>query len=106
MLVIGFDEPRFSGVVLAELARLKAEGIVQLVDLFVVERNLDGELHAVSSVEAFGPAAGDVAASLLTESSGREATPHEHDLETVWSLAAAIPAGTTAVVSERGPAPD
>jgi uncharacterized membrane protein len=44
-LVVGFDQPSFSGEVLAELGRLEDAGVVRLVDLLVVVRADDGTLE-------------------------------------------------------------
>ena len=99
VLVIGFDEPHFSGEALAELARLKEAGIVQLVDLLVVERTAGGELQTLPSPDALGPGAGDIAVALLAESSEQPASPTPGDVDTSWSLDEAIPAGSMAVVA-------
>ncbi|MGB2838500.1 MAG: DUF6325 family protein [Actinomycetes bacterium] len=99
VLVIGFDEPQFSGEALAELARLKDAGIVQLVDLLVVERTAGGELQTLPSPGVLGPGAGDIAVALLAESSEQPASPTRGDVNGFWSLAEAIPAGSMAVVA-------
>ena len=54
VLVVGFDQPTFSGEVLAEFARLRDAGIVRLVDVLVVSRNEDGALETVEITDAVG----------------------------------------------------
>ena len=38
VLVVGFDNPTFSGEVLTEFTRLREAGIVRLIDLLIVSR--------------------------------------------------------------------
>ena len=38
ILVIGFDDPKFTGEILEELSRLKENDVIRLVDLLVVEK--------------------------------------------------------------------
>lgn len=45
VLVVGFDQPTFSGEVLAEFTRLREAGIVRLIDLLLVSRTEDGALE-------------------------------------------------------------
>ena len=42
VLVVGFDEPNFSGQVLAELTRLREAGVVRLIDVLLVSRGAEG----------------------------------------------------------------
>jgi uncharacterized membrane protein len=44
LLVIGFDEPNFTGKIRAELDRLRDSDIVRLVDLLVVSKDDDGNI--------------------------------------------------------------
>jgi hypothetical protein len=93
VLVLGFEEPRFDGSVLAELARLGEAGVVRLVDVLVVRRAEDG---SVETAEAYLEGYGDVAATLL----GGADTPRmdEGAVET-WSLADVVPESGLAVVA-------
>ena len=65
VLVVGFDQPSFSGEVVAEFARLRDAGIVRLVDMLVVSRTAEDTFEALDLAE--GPEAdlGEVAASIL-----------------------------------------
>jgi uncharacterized membrane protein len=65
MLVLGFDDPSFTGEILPELARLNDEDVIRLVDLLVVSKNADGEVEVMRSsslsgedAEAFGAVVG------------------------------------------------
>ena len=65
LLVVGFEDGKFSGEILAELRRLREHDIVRLIDLIFVARGEDGEFEAVEhsdlpseEAEAFGALAG------------------------------------------------
>ena len=105
VLVVGYEQPAFTGEVLAELARLSDAGVVRLVDVLLVTRAADGTFHTleVSEVAAGGLPdlpQGRVAlvASLLGQTD--ESTDDLDAPEgSVWSLADTVPAGTTAAVA-------
>jgi len=99
VLVVGLDRPRFSGEVLAEFAKLRDAGLVRLVDLLLVSRGHDGALESVDPPEGSAPGLGTVTTALLTEDSpeGRGDVPA--DADPPWSLAAAVPPGSTAAVA-------
>ena len=65
VLVVGFEQPAFSGEVLAEFTRLREAGIVRLVDLLLVSRGPDGTLDTLTAPPEFGPELGALAAALL-----------------------------------------
>ena len=103
VLVVGYEQPAFTGEVLAELSRLSDAGLVRLVDVLLVTRAADGTFHTVEVSEADGlpdlpPGRGGLAATLLGDPDGTG-----DDLEapdgSVWSLADSVPAGTTAAVA-------
>lgn len=100
VLVVGFDEPTFSGEVLAELTRLQQAGIVRLIDLLLVSRPDVNTLETVTSDHV--PAGfGRLAAALLAEpedgpTASNEVGPGE---AATWSLADAVPVGQTAAVA-------
>jgi hypothetical protein len=102
VLVVGFDQPTFSGELLAEFARLREAGIVRLVDLLLVSRGPDGTLDTLAAPAELGPELGGLAAALL----GRPADGAEDPEATAdqladgaWSLADAVPAGSAAAVA-------
>jgi hypothetical protein len=102
VLVVGFDRPTFSGEVLAEFTRLREAGIVRLVDLLVVSRTEDGAFETLGLPEGVEADLGDLAASVLGQSEEpAEVEVEAADIDTVvtWSLADAIPVGSTAAVA-------
>jgi uncharacterized membrane protein len=102
VLVVGFDNPRFTGEVLTEFTRLREAGIVRLLDLLVVSRSEDGTLETLDASEATPSDLGGLAAAVLSQP---EDFPTEQvdladvDAAAVWSLADAIPVGGTAAVA-------
>ena len=108
VLVVGFDQPTFSGEVLAELARLREAGIVRLIDVLLVSRSQDGTLQTLSPPDGFAAELGEIAAEVLgqPECAGPEvanaaADPDVTKIESAstWSLADAIPVGSAAAVA-------
>jgi uncharacterized membrane protein len=104
VLVVGFDQPRFSGEVLAEFTRLRDAGIVRLVDLLVVSRTDDGAFETLALPEGVEADLGDLAAGILGrprpgESAKAEAESADIDSAATWSLADAIPPGGVAAVA-------
>jgi Family of unknown function (DUF6325) len=103
VLVVGFDDPMFSGDIIAELARLREAGIVRLVDLLLVSRAADGSLNTLAPPRAaHAPGLGDLAAGVLgssDDSAEAQADAADGDPLSTWSLADAIPVGVTAAVA-------
>lgn len=102
VLVVGFDQPRFSGEVLAEFARLRDAGIVRLVDVLVVSRTEDGALETVEISDTVGANLGGLAAEVLAQPEGAvggDVDTADVDAASIWSLADAIPIGGTAAVA-------
>jgi hypothetical protein len=87
VLVVGFDEPSFTGEVLAEFDRLGEAGIVRLIDVVVVERHHDGTIHTVELPADLGaPGSGLLATDLLGGGNGSAPDPAG------WSLDPALDA--------------
>jgi uncharacterized membrane protein len=101
VLVVGFDQPRFSGEVLAEFVRLREAGIVRLVDLLLISRTEDGALETLEAPEAVAADLGGLAAEVLGQPEGgaEGGAAAELDPAATWSLADAIPVGGTAAVA-------
>ena len=115
IMVVGFRETNFQGEVMAELKRLQAADIVRLVDLVVVSKDTDGEITGVelsglSSEERaeLGAIAGALVGLGMDDEEGAEAgalagaEAAEDGIlgdEEMWSIADAIPTGTTAAVA-------
>ena len=103
ILVMGFDHPAFTGEVLAELNRLRAIGIVRLVDALVVTRQDDGTFETLDAPTAMAPGGGELAAALLGSPNSEESLVADADADrsrrSSWSLADSVPVGTTAAVA-------
>ncbi len=93
MLVVGFDEPSFSGEVLAELTRLREAGVVRLVDVLLVRRDEDGSFDTLPPPEGAEPGLGEIAARVLGADEG------DTGADGSWSLADAVPPGGLAAVA-------
>jgi hypothetical protein len=100
VLVVGFDQPTFSGEVLAEFTRLREAGLVRLLDVLLVARAEDGSLDTLEASEAadLGGLAAEVLGQPESASEG-ESDPSEIDTVAMWSLADAVPVGGTAAVA-------
>jgi uncharacterized membrane protein len=93
LLVVGFDDPSFSGEIMVELARLREAGVVRLVDVLLVRRDEDGSFDTLPAPPGSDPASGELAANIL----GAADEPDPDDA--TWSLADSVePGGTAAVV--------
>jgi hypothetical protein len=104
LLVVGFEDPQFKGNVLAELARLRDNDVVRLVDLIVVRKDDEGNLEHVEhsdltpeELEAFGATVG---ALMGFETDDPNVTPAGGDVlgEDAWYVDDAIPNGSAAAV--------
>ena len=98
VLVIGFEEPTFSGEVLAELTRLRAAGVVRLVDVLLVSRGHDGSFETLPSPAGADAGLGRIAAGILGVSEDGDGAPETVEGDT-WSLADALPPGSTGAVA-------
>ena len=117
MLVVGFEDGKFSGEILAELRRLREHDVVRLVDLLFVAKDENREIAALEhsdlakdEAEAFGALAG---ALLGVGAGGEEGAEAGAALgaaavdergsvinpESVWYVGDAIPPGTSAGIA-------
>ena len=96
VLVIGFEEPSFSGEVLAELTRLRERGVVRLVDVLLVERGHDGTFEVLEPPPGSDPDLGRIAAEVL---GGGGDADGDGSPDGAWSLADAVPPGGVAAVA-------
>lgn len=103
VLVVGFDQPTFSGEVLAELTRLREAGIVRLIDLLLVSRAEDGSLETLTPPDGTGADLGGLAAAVLSRPEGEadavSVADADSDDVSAWSLADAVPPGSAAAVA-------
>ena len=100
VLVVGLDQPSLHGEVLAELARLREAGIVRLVDLLLVRRGEDGTFETLEAPPWMPSGLGELTAAVIGGPAG-DAPPGygEASNDSLWSLADAVPPGTTAAVA-------
>ena len=99
VLVVGFDRFAFSGEVLAELDRLREAGTARLIDVLLVERAEDGTLETLPLPAGAPPGLGSIAAELLAGADTDAPAVGQPGDGSTWSLADAIPVGTTAAVA-------
>ena len=93
VLVVGFEEPSFSGAVIAELTRLREAGVVRLVDVLLVRRDEDGTFDTLPPPPGADPGLGQLAAGFLGDT-GEPVADGE-----VWSLADLVEPGSVAAVA-------
>ena len=98
VLVVGFDEPSFSGEVLAELTRLKEAGVVRRVDVLLVSRHEDGSFDTLPAPPGTDAELGRVAAEVLGLQEGGDGAADAFEGDT-WSLEEAVPPGSTGAVA-------
>ena len=103
VVVIGLQEPTFSGEVLTEIGRLQEAGIVRLVDVLLVTHAADGHFTTVELPADAPDGVGELMSAFLTRPAGESAADAEHregtDGADTWSLADVVPPGTTAAVA-------
>jgi hypothetical protein len=103
VLVLGLDQPEFTGEVLTELSRLRSAGIVRLIDVLVVSRRDDGAFETLAEPTAMTPSRGELAAAVLGSGDDESTSMAEDGLDRsrlpTWSLADSVPVGTTAAVA-------
>jgi uncharacterized membrane protein len=116
MLVVGFQGDKFTGEIREELARLKENDVIRLIDLLFVRKNDDGEIEVLQTsdldqdeAEEFGAivgalvgfgAGGEEEAELGAIAGAAELEDgHVFDDDAVWYLSDAIPEGTAAAVA-------
>ncbi|HEX4520821.1 MAG TPA: hypothetical protein VH063_14665 [Gaiellaceae bacterium] len=117
ILVVGFDDPQFSGKVLDELERLKENDVIRLIDLLVVRKDENGELErfhtsdlSAGELEEFGATlgaliglgvGGDEETMTAGAVLGADAVPGAlaSDERGQWYVDDAIPNGTAAAVA-------
>ena len=49
LLVVAFEDPQFRGEIIDELKRLRADDLIRLIDVLVVQKDLDGSVTAVQA---------------------------------------------------------
>jgi uncharacterized membrane protein len=116
MLVLGFQDPAFTGEILPELTRLREADVIRLVDLLVVAKDADGAVAVLQTsdldqdeAETFGAligaliglGTGDEEVAELAAVAGAAALEDGHvfDDREVWYVTDAIPEGTAAAIA-------
>ena len=115
MLILGFEDPKFTGENLAELERLRDADIVRVVDMLAVWKDGDGNIAVLQDTQLsedeateFGAVVGGLIGLGMAGEEGLEAgaeagaeameDQHLLDADDVWYAADAIPNNTAAVV--------
>jgi uncharacterized membrane protein len=115
MLILGFEDPKFTGENLAELGRLRDADIVRVVDMLAVWKDGDGNVAVLQDsqlsadeAQEFGAVVGGLIGLGMAGEEGLEAgveagaeameDGHLLDADNVWYAADAIPNNTAAVV--------
>ena len=115
MLILGFEDPKFTGENLAELERLRDADIVRVVDMLAVWKDADGTVAVLQDsqfsegeAQEFGAVVGGLIGLGMAGVEGLEAgvavgaeameDGHLLDADDVWYAADAIPNNTAAVV--------
>jgi len=98
VLVVEFDEPSFSGEVIAEFTRLREAGTARLVDVLLVRRDRDGTFDTLPPPPGADPALGQIAMDILGGADGP--TLDEASLDgAAWSLADVVGPGSVAAIA-------
>jgi hypothetical protein len=98
VLVVGFDGMHLTGEVMAELDRLRAAGTARLLDVLLVERAEDGTFETLAPPAGASADLGTAVTRLLGAPERDEVGEQPMEAGT-WSLADAIPPGTTTAVA-------
>jgi uncharacterized membrane protein len=114
ILVVGFEDPKFTGEIRAELERLRENDIIRLVDLMVVHKDADGNVERLRQTdlsaddkEEFGATVGALIGFGFAGEEGMEAgaalgaeSALEGDGEPdTWYVDDAIPPNTAAAIA-------
>jgi hypothetical protein len=100
VLVVGFDEPSFSGGVLEELTRLREAGVVRLIDVLLVRRDEAGTFDTLAPPPGFDPGLGQVVADVLGGGDGAsDGEGRDGEEGAGWSLADVVEPGSVAAVA-------
>ncbi len=101
LIVLGFDHPDFRGEIVSELARLRQNGAVGVIDALVLYKDVDGEFEIVELGGAVSEPGSVVAALVGLGIEGEEepelgaGEPEPHD---GWDVLDDIPRDTAAAL--------
>jgi uncharacterized membrane protein len=116
MLILGFEDPKFTGEGLAELDRLREADIIRLIDLLAVWKDEEGNVAVIQDTQLskeeaseFGAVIGGLIGLGMAGEEGLEAgaeagmeameDQHLLDADEVWYASDAIPPNTAAVIA-------
>jgi uncharacterized membrane protein len=116
ILVVGFEDPEFTGEIRAELERLRDNDVVRLVDLLVVRKDDDGNVERMQhsdlsqeELEDFGAVVGALIGVGADGEEGAEAGAilgaaameggHVFESKDTWYVDDAIPPGSAAAIA-------
>jgi uncharacterized membrane protein len=116
LLVVSFDQPNFTGEIVAELQRLRASETARLIDALVVHKSEDGELTAVQwsdlsleEAQGMGALVGALIGVGMDGEAGMEAGAragqeaaadgHLIDEDQAWDIGDSLPNGSAAAVA-------
>lgn len=116
LLVVAFDQPNFTGEILEELAYLRDNDQIRLIDALVVQKSGSGSIEAlrwsdlsIDEAEDFGATVGALLGLGLAGDEGAEAGAiagfeagsdgHVIDDAQVWDVADAIPDDSAAAIA-------
>jgi uncharacterized membrane protein len=116
MLVVGFEDGKFSGEILAELKRLKENDVIRMIDLLFVKKDESGSVEVLQSSDLghdeameFGALVGALIGLGEGGEEGMEAAAlagaaelddgHVFDDSDVWYVADAVPSGSSAAIA-------
>jgi hypothetical protein len=99
VLVLGFEQPSFTGDVMAELERLTEVGTVRVLDVLLVTRSEDGTFETLPAPAGAPAHLGELASRILGDADEDDAASTRAPEVPQWSLADAVPIGATAGIA-------
>ena len=116
MLVVGFDDPKFTGEIAEELAKLRDSDVIRLIDVLAVWKDASGEVEAIQAsdlsveeAEEFGATVGALIGVGLAGEEGAELGAvagaaagedgHVIGEDEMFDIADSIPNGTAAAIA-------
>lgn len=104
LIMLGFDDPNFTGEIKAELARLRDSDVVRLIDAIVIHKDVAGNVSLLEDDDMPTGDRGGAVASLIglgeaeTEVLAAAAALETDDLDT-WTVDDLLPDDTAAAVA-------
>jgi uncharacterized membrane protein len=116
LLVVGFDDPKFTGEIQDELKKLRVNDVIRLIDVLAVWKDANGEIEAVrgsdlsvEEAEELGATVGALIGLGLAGEEGAELGAaagaaagedgHLIDEDEMWDIAETIPNGSAAAIA-------